>query len=56
MAKYALHPIGMMQYFWFYKILSMINTRYGPGSTYLEEESRPHNAEVSDTTEKKKLV
>ena len=38
----------------------MINTRYGPGSTYLEEESRsksvPHKAEVTNTTEKKKLV
>ena len=38
----------------------MINTRYGPGSTYLGEESRsksvPHKAEVTNTTEKKKLV
>lgn len=27
-AKYTLHPIGAMQYFWCYKILSMIHTRY----------------------------
>ena len=37
----------------------MINTRYGPGSTYLEEESHsksvPYKAEVTNKTEKKKL-
>ena len=27
-AKYALHPIGAMQYYWFYKIVSMLRTRY----------------------------
>ena len=40
----------------------MINTRYGPGSKYLEEESSssskpfPNKAEVSNIAEKKKLA
>ena len=42
------------------KSWGIINTRYGPRSTYLEEEFRsksvPHKAEVTNKTEKKKLV
>jgi hypothetical protein len=30
LAKYTLHPIGAMQFFWAYKILSMIHSRYSP--------------------------
>ena len=52
LAKYTLHPIGAMQYFWCYKILSMIHTRYS--SPLKEASSTEQTAEIGSKEKLKK--